>query len=111
MPGGSRLRHTAHRTPLPMDPLHQPLPPARERLHRRYWLAARRLTGALLAGWTLLSFGLTWFARDLSFTFFGWPFSFWLASQGALIGYLLIVALYAWLMARLDDEHRDDAGD
>jgi len=94
-----------------MDPLHQPATPARERRHRRYWLATRRLTLLLLGGWTVLSFGLTWFARDLSFSFFGWPFSFWVASQGALMGYLVIVALYAWLMARHDDEHREDAGD
>ena len=94
-----------------MDPLHQPATPGRERRHRRYWRATRRLTLVLLGGWTVLSFGLTWFARDLSFSFFGWPFSFWVASQGALMGYLLIVVLYAWQMARHDDEHREDAGD
>lgn len=94
-----------------MDPLHQPPPPARERLNRRYWRATQRLTLMLLGVWTLISFGMTWFARDLSFTFFGWPFSFWVASQGALMGYLLIVAFYAWQMARHDDEHREDAGD
>ncbi len=94
-----------------MDPLHQPPTTARERRHRRYWRSTRRLTLVLLGAWTVLSFGLTWFARELSFSFFGWPFSFWLASQGALVGYLLIVGLYAWLMARLDEEHREDAGD
>jgi putative solute:sodium symporter small subunit len=42
------------------------------------------------------------FARDLNFSFFGWPFSFWVASQGALIGYLVIAWTYARLMNRHD---------
>lgn len=79
--------------------------------HRQYWQKNLRITGVLLAIWFVVTYVVGYFARDLNFTFFGWPFSFWVASQGALMGYLLIVALYAWLMARHDDEHREDAGD
>ena len=73
--------------------------------HQRYWRRNLRLTGALMAIWFLVSFVLTFFARDLDFTFFGWPFSFWVAAQGAPVVYVLIVAYYARTMNRLDVEH------
>ena len=52
-----------------------------------------------------MTFVLGLFARDLTFTFFGWPFSFWGAAQGALIVYVLIIWFYAAYMNRLDQEH------
>ena len=33
----------------------------------------------------MVGFVVTWFARDLDFPFFGWPFSFWVAAQGGII--------------------------
>jgi len=33
---------------------------------------------------------------------FGWPFSFWMAAQGALIVYVLLIGAYAWIMNRLE---------
>lgn len=74
----------------------------RARLLQAYWRRTCRLTGVLLLLWALASFGLIYFARDLSFNFFGWPFGFWVASQGALMVFCLIVAFYAWAMGRLD---------
>ena len=76
----------------------------------RYWQRNLRLIGWLLALWFVVSFGVAFFARELSFDFFGSPFSFWVASQGALGVYLLIVVLYIWRMERLDGE-LDDRGD
>jgi putative solute:sodium symporter small subunit len=68
-----------------------------------YWRRVRRLTLQLLAVWFLLTFGTIFFARELStFTVFGWPFSFYMIAQGAVLIYVLIVALYAWCMQRLD---------
>lgn len=68
----------------------------------RHWRRTRRLTGALLLAWFGVGFVLTWFARDLDFAFFGWPFSFWVAAQGAAIVFLALIAFHAWRMARLD---------
>ncbi len=73
--------------------------------HRQYWRKNLRITGVLLAIWFVVTFVVAFFARDLSFNFFGWPFSFWVASQGALIIYVLIIAFYAWQMNKLDHEH------
>jgi len=72
---------------------------------RAYWRKTLRLTGLLLAVWFCVTFGVAFFARELSFTFFGWPFSFWVGAQGALVVYVLIVAIYAHAMAKLDEAH------
>ena len=73
--------------------------------HRTYWRANLRVTGVLVFLWFFVTFVIGWFARDLSFSFFGWPFSFWVAAQGALIVYVLIIGFYAWTMNRLDRAH------
>lgn len=75
----------------------------------RYWQRTCRLTLILLLAWTGVGFGLTYCARSLSFSFFGWPFSFWVASQGALGIFLMIVAYYAYAMRKLDEAHRPQA--
>ncbi|MDM0044936.1 DUF4212 domain-containing protein [Variovorax dokdonensis] len=72
---------------------------------RDYWRKNLRMTGILLAIWFFVTFVIGYFARDLSFNFFGWPFSFWVAAQGALVVYVVIIWFYARYMARLDIEH------
>lgn len=71
----------------------------------RYWRNNLVVTAVLLAVWFGVTFVVSYFARELSFTFFGWPFSFWVAAQGALIVYVLIVGGYAWYMNRADHAH------
>jgi putative solute:sodium symporter small subunit len=70
----------------------------------QHWRVNRRLTLCLLVVWFVVTFGVAYFARELDFRFFGWPFSFWVAAQGALLVYGLIIAFYAWYMNRLDDQ-------
>ena len=72
---------------------------------RRYWRKTRLLTVLLLLVWFGVSFVLIYFARDLDFTVLGWPFSFWMAAQGSLLVYGLIIGGYAWVMDRLDRAH------
>ena len=72
--------------------------------HQQYWRKTLRMTFALLAVWFTVSFVLTYFARDLSFIFAGWPFSFYMAAQGSLIVFVFIIWFYAWRMSQLDDE-------
>lgn len=73
--------------------------------HTRYWRKNLRVTTVLLVIWFVVTFGVSYFARDLNFSFFGWPFSFWMGAQGSLIVYLMIIGFYAWYMGRLDVEH------
>lgn len=73
--------------------------------HKKYWSANLRITGILLAIWFVVTYGIGFFARDLDFKFFGWPFSFWVGAQGALVVYVVIIWYYARYMNKLDQEH------
>jgi len=70
----------------------------------RYWRRNLAGIGALLVVWFGVTFGVAFFARALTFEFFGWPFSFWVAAQGAIVVYLAIIVVYTRRMDRLDAE-------
>ena len=53
----------------------------------------------------MITFVVSYYARELSFNFFGWPFSFWMGAQGALVIYILIIGFYARYMGKLDIEY------
>ena len=74
-------------------------------LQEQYWQKNLSITAKLMGLWFVVTFVVTFFARDLSFNFFGWPFSFWMASQGSLIIYVLIIWYYASYMNKIDQEH------
>ncbi|MGE5791583.1 MAG: DUF4212 domain-containing protein [Bacteroidota bacterium] len=73
--------------------------------HLEYWRKNLRITMILLAVWFIVTFVLGWFARELSFPFFGWPFAFWVGAQGALALYVVIIWYYAHYMNKLDQEY------
>ena len=72
---------------------------------RDYWRKNLRITAILLGVWFFVTFVVGYFARDLSFQFFGWPFSFWMGAQGALVVYVAIIWYYARYMNKLDLEY------
>ena len=73
--------------------------------HRQYWSKNLRITSILMAIWFVVTFVVGYFARDLNFTFFGWPFSFWVGAQGALVVYVVLIGVYARYMNNLDREY------
>jgi len=73
--------------------------------HQRYWQKNLRITAILMFIWFVVTYVVSYFARDMNFTFFGWPFSFWMASQGSLVVYVVIIWFYARYMNQLDQEH------
>ena len=73
--------------------------------HQRYWQKNLRITAILLAIWFVVTFVVGFYARELSFDFFGWPFSFWMGAQGSLVIYLVIIGYYSHYMNKLDQEH------
>ena len=75
---------------------------------REYWRKNLRLTAVLMVIGFVVTFVVAFFARELNFNFFGWPFSFWMAAQGALLVYLALVWFYARYMNRLDLEYGFD---
>lgn len=72
-----------------------------------HWNGTKRLTRKLLLAWFFITFLTIFFARELSnVTLFGWSFSFYMAAQGAPLIYVLIVAVYASRMRRLDKKFK-----
>jgi putative solute:sodium symporter small subunit len=70
-----------------------------------YWRRTRRLTFILLAFWLLITFGVTWFAREANeIVILGFPLGFYMAAQGALLIYLAIIWWYNRQMKKLDAE-------
>lgn len=78
----------------------------------RYWRRVQRLTAVLILLWFLMTFGIVFFARELSaITVLGWPISFYMAAQGLTLFYLVIVAVYVIRMQHLDKILKDDGSD
>ena len=75
---------------------------------REYWRKNLRVTAVLMVIGFAVTFVVAFFARELSFEFFGWPFSFWMGAQGALLVYVALVWFYARYMNRLDREYGFD---
>ena len=62
-----------------------------------------RLTVVLLLVWLTVTLGASYFARELDrLNVFGFPLGFYMAAQGALLIYLLIVGVYALYMERIE---------
>ena len=78
--------------------------------HKEYWRKNVTITLILLAIWAFVTFVVGYFARDLTFNFFGWPFSFRMGGQGALVVYVIIIWYYARYMNTLDREYGVDEG-
>ncbi len=74
--------------------------------HRR---ACLRITLWLLAVWFLISFGAGILWRDWLDAHFpsigNAAFGFWMAQQGSIAGFIIILVVYAVLMNRLDRKH------
>jgi putative solute:sodium symporter small subunit len=69
------------------------------------------LKGSLLAVWFVVSFGCCFFARDLAWSVAGWPVNYWIASQGAVLVFIAILALYAGVRNRMDEPSEPEAGE
>jgi putative solute:sodium symporter small subunit len=80
--------------------------------HRDYWKKNLRITLVLLSIWFLVTYVMGWFAIPLAeINFFGWPLSFYMAAQGSLIIYIILIGFYAKKMRQLDIEHGVEEGD
>lgn len=79
--------------------------------HLEYWCKNLRITAVLLVIWFVVTFVLSYYARELSFNFFGWPFSFWMGAQGSLIVYVVLIWYYARTLNKMDNEYGVDEGE
>ena len=68
-----------------------------------------RLRWVLLLIWGSVTFGVAFFARDLSFNVLDKPFGFWMAAQGSVLMFLAITWVYALLVNRWEQQTQTDA--
>ena len=80
---------------------------SRQRDVRAYWRANLRLVGLCLTVWFLVSFGFgILLVEPLNrIQFGGFKLGFWIAQQGSIYVFLVLVVFYAWAVARLDRRH------
>ena len=71
---------------------------------KAYWEKNIRLVLSLLAVWFLVSFGMAiLFVEFLDdFRFFGFKFGFWMAQQGSIYCFVIIIFVYVYKMNKLD---------
>jgi putative solute:sodium symporter small subunit len=80
--------------------------------HREYWSKNLTLTFTLLVIWFIATFVVGWYARELNqVSFFGFPLGFYMAAQGSLIIYVVLIWVYALRMNRLDREYGVQEGE
>ena len=72
-----------------------------------YWRANIRLILILLAIWAFVSLGCSiLFVEQLNkITFGSVPFGFWMAQQGSIYIFVVLIFVYAYLMDRLDKKY------
>jgi putative solute:sodium symporter small subunit len=80
-----------------------------ERYHA-YWRANVRLIAVLLSVWAAVSLvcGVLLVEQLNKITFFGVPFGFWMAQQGSIYVFVVLIFVYAWRMDRLDHKYHVD---
>lgn len=80
--------------------------------HEEYWRRNLRITAILLSIWFVVTFVVSYFARELNeIVILGFPLGFYVGAQGALIVYVVIIGFYARYMNRLDKEYGVSEGD
>ena len=77
-----------------------------------YWRRNLRLMATLLVIWFVVSFGAGILFVDAlnQVRLFGFPLGFFMAQQGAIYVFVLLIFYYAWRMNRLErelDVHED----
>jgi putative solute:sodium symporter small subunit len=71
-----------------------------------YWKANVRLIATLLAIWFAVAYIPPLIINQLnSIVIAGFPLGYYMASQGSLVVFVVLIFYYAWRMNRLDDQY------
>ena len=84
---------------------HNPLDSEGSISRRVYWKKQVRRTTGLLVVWAIVGFGMSILGVKVlnGATFNGMPFGFWMAQQGAIIVFVLLILAYAILSQQADE--------
>ena len=71
---------------------------------KNYWKENIRLVLSLLGVWFLVSFGMAIIFVDIldNIRFFGFKFGFWMAQQGSIYCFVILIFIYVYKMKKLD---------
>ena len=70
-----------------------------------YWAKTRNLMIIVLALWAFFSFVVQMFVTDLNgINFIGFPLGYYMAAQGNLIAFVVIIFWYSNRQNKIDDE-------
>ena len=78
---------------------------------RSYWKSNIRIVSSLLVVWFLISFGCGILFVDAldNIRFGGFKLGFWIAQQGSIFVFVILIFIYIKLMDKLDDEYSQQA--
>jgi putative solute:sodium symporter small subunit len=73
---------------------------------REYWRRNMVITTVIMVIWFVVTFVAAFFATQLNaFNFMRFPFGFYMAAQGSLVVYVVLIFFYAIKMNKLDREY------
>ena len=77
---------------------------------KAYWKENIRIVLLLLAIWFLVSFGMAILFVDVldNIRFFGFKFGFWMAQQGSIFCFVVLIFVYVYKMNKLDHKYGVD---
>lgn len=79
--------------------------PADQAKRAEHWSRTRRLMFITLAIWFVFSYLVHWFADALNnASFLGFPLGFYMAAQGSLIAFVVLLFWFARAQNKLDEE-------
>ena len=80
-----------------------------DRQHAAHWHGSNQIVSGILIAWFTVSLGASVLFRDFLDEHLpavgGAPFGFWMAQQGSILCFVLLLVLYRSLMNRLDHRH------
>jgi len=77
--------------------------------HSAHWRGSLRIVACILLTWAFVSLGCSVLFRDFLDQHVpqigGAPFGFWMAQQGSIVSFVLLLIVYRFFMNRLDKAH------
>lgn len=71
----------------------------------RHWSRTSTLMWIMMALWVFFSFGIHWFVNELNtIKFLGFPLGYWMAGQGSLIAFVVMLFIFSSRQEAIDRE-------
>ncbi len=74
-----------------------------------YWKSNLKIVSSLLCVWFIVSFGAGILFVDTldRIRFGGFKLGFWMAQQGSILVFVVLILVYIYLMDKLDSQYKD----